>query len=74
MRNLAFLILLVFSATVFCAEEPYKLVIHNTDPNAKCLDGTSPALYLHEGGDNKRFLVFFVGGGFCAGLNSQMVL
>ena len=57
-----------------CKEEPYKLVIHNTDPNAKCLDGTSPALYLHEGGDLKHFLVFFVGGGFCAGPTTEAVV
>jgi hypothetical protein len=41
------LVVLLTLVTVFGAEEPYKLVIHNTDPNAKCLDGTSPALYLH---------------------------
>ena len=58
----------------FCGEQPYKLVIHNTDTNAKCLDGTSPGLYLHEGGDTKHFLVFFVGGGFCAGATTEAVL
>ena len=61
------IVLVVFSS---CAEEPYQLVIHNTDPNAKCLDGTSPGLYLHEGGDYQHFLVFFIGGGFCAGANT----
>lgn len=67
--TLALLVLVVFSA-----ETPYKLVIHNTDPEAKCLDGSSPALYLHEGGDTKRFIVFFVGGGFCSGLTTEQVL
>lgn len=27
----------------------YQKVIHNTDPEAKCLDGSSPFLYIHEG-------------------------
>lgn len=39
-----------------------------TDPDAKCLDGTPPVLYLHEGGDEKRFLLYFIGGGICSGL------
>lgn len=34
---------------VFAQAAPYKKVIHNTDPKAKCLDGTSPAVYLHQG-------------------------
>ena len=70
MSKLTLILALLTLQVVLGAEEPYKLVIHNTDPEAKCLDGTSPALYLHEGGDTKHFLVFFVGGGFCAGLTS----
>ncbi len=27
----------------------YRKVIHNTDPEAKCLDGSPGALYIHEG-------------------------
>lgn len=27
----------------------YKKVIHNTDTDAKCLDGSPPFLYIHEG-------------------------
>ncbi len=49
------------------AEIPYKKVIHNTDPDAKCLDGSSPAIYVHEGGDSDKFLIFFMGGGYCEG-------
>ena len=29
--------------------QKYQKIVHNTDPDAKCLDGTSPALYIHEG-------------------------
>ena len=27
----------------------YRKVTHNTDPEAKCLDGSPAALYIHEG-------------------------
>jgi hypothetical protein len=64
-------LLITLIATVLCVEQPYKLVIHNTDPEAKCLDGSSPGLYVHEGGDPNNYLLFFVGGGFCTGLNTQ---
>lgn len=30
-------------------QETYRKVIHNIDPEAKCLDGSSPALYVHSG-------------------------
>jgi len=69
---LTFLTLLFIQS--FCEEQPYNLVIHNTDPNARCLDGSSPALYYHEGGDRNKFLVFFVGGGFCSGTTAGQVL
>ena len=49
-------------------------MIHESDPDAKCLDGTPPALYLHEGGDDKKFLIFFVGGGYCEGTTLNEVL
>lgn len=61
------ILIVVVLVLTLAAEEPYKKVIHNSDPNAKCLDGTSPALYVHEGGDSSKFLVFFVGGGYCKG-------
>jgi len=66
------LIFLVFTA--LSEEELYRKVIHDTDPNARCLDGTLPGFYLHEGGDRKNFLIFFVGGGFCEGGNLEQVL
>ena len=62
-----FILLLIFVLSIKAIEEDYKLVIHNSDSMAKCLDGTSPALYLHEGGDKQKFVVFFVGGGYCEG-------
>ena len=30
----------------------FKKIVHNTDPRAKCLDGTTPALLIREGDPN----------------------
>jgi hypothetical protein len=46
-------------------EELYKKIIHNTDPEAKCLDGGSPMIYLHEGGDTRNIMFYMLGGGAC---------
>lgn len=43
---------LVIFALIFCAvhsQELYRKVVHSTDPEALCLDGSSPFLYYHEG-------------------------
>lgn len=37
----------------------YKKIIHNSDPEAKCLDGSPGLLYVHEGGDPAKILIFF---------------
>ena len=55
----ALLLLIVTSS----ASEFYQKIIHNTDPDAKCLDSSSPMLYLHEGGDTQKILFYFLGGG-----------
>lgn len=68
------LLLAILCLCAMAAEQPYKKIIHNSDLNAKCLDGTSPALYLHEGGDKAKFLIFFVGGGYCSGTTLNEVL
>lgn len=67
MRTISLLLIACLLA-VALADGPYKKIIHTTDPNAKCLDGTPPILYLHEGSDRTRFLIYFVGGGLCSGL------
>lgn len=64
--------LVVFSVTT--VEQPYRKIIHNSDPRAKCLDGSSPAIYLHEGGDTTKFIIFFTGGGFCASSSLEETL
>ena len=46
----------------------YTKVVHSTDPIALCLDGSPPVLYYNEGTIDNKFLIYFVGGGFCSGL------
>jgi len=43
-------ILLFLTLLVFTLQVNYKKVIHNYDPEAKCLDGSPGLLYVHEGG------------------------
>ena len=50
------------------ASQPYKKIIPNGDPRARCLDGTPTAVYFHSGGDKTRFIIYFMGGGYCAGV------
>ena len=63
------IVLLVFLLIVVLTENSksdlYKKVIHNIDGEAKCLDGTPGLLYVHEGGQTDKFLIFFQGGGLC---------
>lgn len=44
----------------------YRKVVHNYDPEGRCLDGSPSFLYVHEGGDPTKILIFFLGGGICA--------
>jgi hypothetical protein len=59
------LLLLITFASAF---QPYTKITHNIDDNAKCLDGSSPAIYLHEA-NPKNILFYMEGGGVC-GSNS----
>jgi hypothetical protein len=52
----------------------YQKVLHNTDPNAKCLDGSIPMIYLHEGGDTSKILFHLIGGGACMGTDLASTL
>lgn len=60
------LLIAVLIIYVAC-DDKYIKVIHNTDPDAKCLDGSSPMIYLNEGGDTKNILIHMLGGGACLG-------
>jgi hypothetical protein len=60
-------LLLATTVLGLSADSLYRKVIHNTDPEARCLDGSPSLLYVHEGGDPKNILIFFLGGGMCGG-------
>jgi len=59
------LLIIIGIVSIASADSLYKKVIHNYDPEAKCLDGSPGLLYVHEGGDTKNILIFFYGGGLC---------
>jgi hypothetical protein len=41
--------LLMFAILSCCVSQKYKKIVHLTDADAKCLDGTPPAIYVHQG-------------------------
>lgn len=65
MTNLELIGAVLLLLTLANCQTGYKKVIHNYDPQAKCLDGSPSLLYVHEGGDPKKILIFFLGGGMC---------
>lgn len=50
--------LLLAILAISFAETEFTL-INNTDPAAKCLDGSTPALYFHAGTESDKFLIYF---------------
>lgn len=68
------IVLFVCLINLSLSADLYSKVIHNTDPDAKCLDGSSPMIYLHEGGDTKNILFYFIGGGACMGTDLASTL
>lgn len=52
------IIVISFLILLYYASPLYKRVIHNYDPEAKCIDGSPGLLYVHEGGDTKNMLIF----------------
>lgn len=54
---------LVFLKSGDCVADFKKIIL--TDPDALCLDGTKGAYYVHEGPENKKWLLNFEGGGWC---------
>ena len=71
MKHIILVLLLLVLAS---SAELYRKLIHNTSASARCLDGTSPALYIHDGGDQRKIMIFFVGGGYCSGESVDQVL
>ena len=61
-------LILTFSYKVSNADKDlYKLVLHSQEEGAACLDGSPPGLYIHEGTEKSKFMIFFDGGGYCGG-------
>lgn len=60
------LIILFLIVKIVSNSEPYRKVIHMDITDAKCLDGSPAALYLHEA-DPKKILFYMQGGGVCGG-------
>lgn len=65
MIGLIFVFAVLTSQLVSAQNSPYVKIVHNTDPNARCLDGSPAALYLSEG-DPQNILVHFMGGASCS--------
>lgn len=64
-----FLCLLLTSTS----SSPYQKIIHQTDPDAKCLDGSPAALYLNEG-STSNILFYFEGGAMCGDVDLSKTL
>lgn len=58
---LVFLLVLTIGAN---SQALYKKIANNLDPEARCLDGSIPSIYLHEA-DPKNILFYFIGGASC---------
>ena len=68
MRIFALFILLLGALSA-----PFTKHLHDIDTGAKCLDGSPAALYVSPA-DNSNIIVFFEGGGFCAGKTLSAIL
>jgi hypothetical protein len=60
--------------TKISVQDGYKKIIHNTDPEARCLDGSPAMIYLHEGGLKDHIMIFFLGGGICGDITIEKTL
>jgi hypothetical protein len=43
------ILILILSLLGSTNGQKYKKIVHTTDPDARCLDGSPPALYIHQG-------------------------
>ena len=60
------IITLILITLVSAANKPYHKIVHVTDADARCLDGSPAFIYLSEG-DPENILIHFMGGASCAG-------
>lgn len=73
MYNSAIFILSVLFVIACTQNAPYRKVVHGTDPEARCLDGSPAAIYLSEG-DPKNILMYFMGGASCGATDLSQTL
>jgi hypothetical protein len=58
--------LLLALFVILVAAQDYRKITHDEDAEARCLDGSPAAMYLHEG-NSRNLLFFFQGGASCGG-------
>ena len=63
---------LVFLVLVGCSAQKFSYTINDLDPEAKCLDGSSPAMVVQEGSDKKKIIIFAVGRSACTSVGSSI--
>ena len=65
MNHKTTLIFLVLLALSNCGD--YQIVYQSQERGAACLDGSPPAMYVHQGSEPNRdkFLIYVQGGGWC---------
>jgi O-palmitoleoyl-L-serine hydrolase len=73
MDNCISYIILAVLLVLTSADTPYQKIVHKVDAEAKCLDGSPAAIYLHEG-DSRNILFYFLGGADCAGKDLSSTL
>ena len=62
----SFKTLLCLLALLSLCLSQFKKVVHNTDPEALCLDGSPAALLVHQGSQPENILIYLIGAGSCA--------
>lgn len=61
------IVIFLIALILVAQSQKYKKITHTTDPDARCLDGSPPALYVHQGTQKDKFIIFLEGGGYCEG-------
>lgn len=64
MKTKILTIFLVISYLTLISPQHFKKTVNTLDPEAKCLDGSPPIYYIHQGLSKNNFIIWFYGGGF----------
>ena len=65
MKTIPLLLLIFISAHSIHADHQFQRTFLSQERGAACLDGSAPAIFIHEGSVKDKFLIFLQGGGFC---------